>query len=97
MIKFGVIYLGHSLFPGLTWTLDTPQTRFAFLMAAGSSRLPWINVILEDFWASFLAEAELMSRVTARILKEAFYFRGLLIREPPFPVAPVTRIEVIAG
>jgi hypothetical protein len=67
-------------------------------MAAGSSRLPWINVILEAFWASFLADAELMSRVKARIVKEAFFFRRLLIREPPcFPVAPVTRIAVIAG
>ena len=67
-------------------------------MAAGLSRLPWINVILGDFWARFFAEVDLMSRVTARRLKGAFLARRLLITEPPcLPVAPVTRIVVIAG
>lgn len=47
---------------------------------------------------SFFAEAELTSRVTARILKGALFSRRFLITEPPcFPVAPVMRTVVIVG
>lgn len=85
-----------------TWTLNTPQTgvdhwRFAFSkMAAGSSRFPSMRVIWSDFWASFFAEAELMSRVTASILNGACFFSRLSMTEPPcLPVAPVIRMVVM--
>lgn len=55
-------------------------------------------MILGDFWASFFAEVESASRVTARILKGTLFSRRLVITEPPcLPVAPVTRIVVIVG
>lgn len=48
--------------------------------------------ILEDLAASLCAEAEVASRVTARILKSALRARRALMTLPPcFPVAPVMR------
>ena len=58
---------------GPTCTLKTPQMgddvalRALWKMASASSRLPSTNVMLGDLAASFAAEGEEASRVSARI------------------------------
>lgn len=63
----------------------------AFLkMASVSSRFPWTSVTLGDAAASFFAPGEVVSLVTARILKSAFLARRDVMTLPPcLPVAPV--------
>ena len=62
--------------------------------AWGSLKLPSIKVTLGDFAASALAEAEVVLRVKARMLKEEAdgEARRDVMRAPPcLPVAPVIR------
>ena len=52
--------------------------------------------MMGDLVASFCALAELLSRVTARIVKSEGWARRASITAPPcLPVAPVTRITFV--